>query len=430
MNNNFKKIVENYSIKRDIYEIENKYNKTVSQFEFGRCWSIFRISYNGYQIVKEVINITLPDRSKNKIDCFFVFYNIDRIDDLIIKEKEILGEVNIDKRGWYFPEENTIQLNIPFEFNRNRDDFYKMFSVLNKKECLDTLKYELSHAYDYLMKEQNRYTKNIVTDYQQKIFEIPVMINGDVNHERLFFDLIYWLFDKDEFSAWMFNEKNPVSDKDHSLELEIWIKILKRDDDKDFWNEMQNKFCSILLDQKIYNKVSKLESLAFKKYFIDECFRLYNKFLKKKARDEIQDKYAREGRKIIFDDIKKYLNEEINYKDEVSFRTSFYSFKRSELIPFVVCFDYDENLAYVQFDNTSKKIPDSSEIILKIKNGKVTDSDVKNLSNLIYNFVQYDLSILNDAYNRMIYRKIKNIIDWNCEFDEMTMEELDEIYWS
>jgi hypothetical protein len=50
MNNNFKKIVENYSIKRDIYEIENIYNQTISQFEFGRCWSVFKIRYNGWDL--------------------------------------------------------------------------------------------------------------------------------------------------------------------------------------------------------------------------------------------------------------------------------------------------------------------------------------------------------------------------------------------
>ena len=152
---------------------------------------------------------------------------------------------------------------------------------------------------------------------------------------------------------------------------------------------------------------------------------MFDKFKKKKARDEIQSKYAEDGRRIIFNDIKKQLkNFDKHYRK--TFRTSFYSFKKTELIPFDIVFDYDELTAYIEYGNIEEKIQDCEKFISKLLENKITDKDIEIFSNQVYNTAQYDLSILNETYNRMIYRERKNI-DWNCEYDDITMAELDEM---
>lgn len=421
------KLFENYSIKRDIYEAEDVYLKNVYQFETYNIADDSIISYNGYYLLEDKIHITLPNKEKKEVKCLFVFFNIDKEKE--IKNKNINGveEVSLERRGYYYPDVNTIQINIPFE--RNRKNVFPFYCVLRKYEYLETLKHELTHAYNHFMELGGKKIKDFPSSYQDKMFNLKYSTETRINNERLFYDLIYWLWDKDEFNAWIHNDNKDKTKKEdkinHKDKISLWLKVLDTYEDEEFWNEIKDIFCSIIIKEKDIRKISRMKSLDFKKFFLDKSYELFDKFIKKKARDEIQSRYAEDGRIIIFNDIKEQLKDFDKYHRK-TFRTSFYSFKKTELIPFDIVLDYDELTAYIEYGNIEEKIQDCEKFISRLLENKITDKDIEMFSNQVYNTAQYDLSILNEAYNRMIYRERKNI-DWNCEYDDITMEELDEM---
>jgi hypothetical protein len=303
------KLFEHYAIEKNITEIEHIFENVFSEYEENLGKVSKKIEEDSYVYFKKELSLTTPDNINNNIICYFVFFDIGNIEKFNYKKESFLEEIKVNIDGKFFlkKEKPFIQINIPVVLVRIVNKGFYLFA--EKERYLSAFEHEATHAYNYLLEKENKKISNFIDDYQKNI------VDKNCEDDKDFYLLLYWLWDKDEFSAWMFFD--PKLDKSFLEKKDEIIDRLKANKNPSFWKR-QRDFMYLMADsQSLKNRIP-TSAADFKYWFIRETEEKYKVFKKKQLKNRYQKEEADRDK----EDIEKQLKEqikEIKNENHISF---------------------------------------------------------------------------------------------------------------
>lgn len=292
------KLFEHYAIEKNITEIEHVFENVFSEYEENIGQLSKKIEEDSYVYFEKELNLTTPDNINNSIICYFVFFDIGNIETFNYKKENFLEEIKINIDGKFFVknEKPFIQINIPVVLVKIINKRFYLFS--EKEKYLSVFEHEATHAYNYLLEKEDKKINNLIEDYQKYV------VDEKSEDDKDFYLLLYWLWDKDEFSAWMFFDHK--LDKSFLEKKDEIIDRLKANKIPSFWKRQRDFMYLIADSQSLKNRIPTYASV-FKQWFLKETEEKYKVFKKKQLKNRYQKEEADRDK----EDIEKQLKEQI-----------------------------------------------------------------------------------------------------------------------
>lgn len=213
-----KKIFEHYAIKRNIDEIKVLFYNTVKKYNKNIIENSSKIKDNGYVCLEENLFLTMPNKEEKEVNCCFNFFDFTRM----IELKDIVKS-NIDGDFFVLDNKIYIQVNIPVLLFNILDG---LFLFIDNEKYLRTLNHECIHAYNYFLEKEDKYINDLQSTYQDKL------LSKNDEDMTAFYNMVYWLWDKDEFNAWLLSDTG--TDKEFFNKKEEYLNKLKKNNSPSF----------------------------------------------------------------------------------------------------------------------------------------------------------------------------------------------------